>query len=148
MMRAVPLIAILLAASPAFGQSRLYTNADLGRPLSPATVTPEEWTSLVANQFRLPPAVERPTGPTVIVVDTTPTFARSTDALIDNLPNYALDAYFFNQASWSGRIGGDYGYVLPPRFHHRSWDSRASMGSPETPREARRASPPPSRRRP
>jgi hypothetical protein len=147
-MRTIPLIFILLAASPAFGQSRLYTNADLGRPLSPVTVTPDEWASVVAHQFRLPLAPERPPGPTVVVVDTTPAFARSTEELIDAPANYAVDAYSFNRlSSWAGMIGGYYGYSVPSWPHHRSWQSPAIVASPAPTREARRASTSPGRRR-
>jgi len=150
MMRTLPLIAMLLASSPAFGQSRVYTNADLGRPMSRATVTPEEWASLVAHQFRLPPAPERPTGPTVVVVDTTPTFARSTEELIDNPARYATDAYFFNQASWIGAMGGFYGYGYgpPPWPHHRSWEPPRQRVSLEAPGDAHRTARSPGRRRP
>lgn len=71
-MRIIPLIITLLVASPIFGQSRIYTNADLGKPLSrTSTVTPAEAAAILApRQFvyvpeRLPPMVTlSPSGPT------------------------------------------------------------------------------------
>jgi len=55
-MKILTLIVGLLAALPAFSQPRVYTNADLGRPLSPnrVTVTPEQLASLAAHQFVAP----------------------------------------------------------------------------------------------
>jgi hypothetical protein len=68
-MRILPLVAVLLFATPAFSQSRLYTNADLTpKPVTwTRTVTPEELRGLEARQFRLPIL---PDGPTVIFVST------------------------------------------------------------------------------
>jgi hypothetical protein len=40
MKRFLPLLSVLLVSAPAFGQTRVYTNADLGKPLV-RTVTPE-----------------------------------------------------------------------------------------------------------
>ena len=60
-MKIVPMIAALLLASPVFGQSRVYTNADLGKPLQQAfTITPEQLRTLAANQFALPPTYPGP----------------------------------------------------------------------------------------
>ena len=57
----------ILASAPAFAQSRVYTNADLGRPLDrTVTVTPEQLASLAVHQFRLPASY--PPGPQVVVV--------------------------------------------------------------------------------
>jgi hypothetical protein len=57
----------MLASVPAFAQSRVYTNADLGRPLErTATVTPEQLASLAAHQFRLPSPY--PSGPQVVII--------------------------------------------------------------------------------
>jgi hypothetical protein len=66
------LIMALLVASPAFSQTNVYTNADLGRPLSPnrGTVTPEQLASLQAHHFRLPTTYD---GPTVTIASSSPT---------------------------------------------------------------------------
>jgi hypothetical protein len=71
-MKTLPLIACLLAASPAFSQPRVYTNADLGQPLSPnrVTVTPEQLASLAAHQFRMPMTFD---GPTAVSSGSSPT---------------------------------------------------------------------------
>ena len=57
----------MLANAPAFAQSRVYTNADLGRPLErTVTVTPQQLASLAAHQFRLPSSY--PPGPQVVII--------------------------------------------------------------------------------
>jgi hypothetical protein len=65
-MRILALIACLLSASAAFSQPRVFTNADLGGPVSPnkGTVTAEQLASLAAYQF-VPP--EPHAGPTVFI---------------------------------------------------------------------------------
>lgn len=62
-MKTLPLIACLFAASPAFSQPRVYTNVDLGQPLSPnrVIVTTEQLASLAAHQFRMPLTFDGPT---------------------------------------------------------------------------------------
>jgi hypothetical protein len=46
-------------ASPALAQSRLYTNADLGRPLNQTrTPTAEEMQGVIARQFTMSPKAE------------------------------------------------------------------------------------------
>jgi hypothetical protein len=66
LMKILPLIVCLLSASPAFSQPRVYTNADLGGPVSPnkGTVTTEQLASLAAHQFALP---QHYAGPTVFI---------------------------------------------------------------------------------
>ena len=65
-------IAFLFVSVPVIGQTRIYTDADLGKPLqwtAPA-VTPEQLQSLAANQFRsIPPS----RGPQVIVIGSSTT---------------------------------------------------------------------------
>jgi hypothetical protein len=64
--RLVIALVAILASAPAFAQSRVYTNADLGRPVErTVTVTPEQLASLTAHQFRLP---ESYPGPQVVVI--------------------------------------------------------------------------------
>ncbi len=72
-MKTLPLVACLLAASPAFSQPRVYTNADLGQPLSPTrvTVTPQQLASLAAQQF-VSLSFERPWG-SVVSAGSSPT---------------------------------------------------------------------------
>jgi hypothetical protein len=58
-MRIIPLIIALLLASPALGQSRVYTNADLGRPMSrTSTVTAAEAAAILApHAYVAPPDI-------------------------------------------------------------------------------------------
>ena len=60
-------VTFLLLAVPAFGQSRVYTNADLGKIERTRTVTEEELASLRANQFVYVPSLPR--GPDVVHVN-------------------------------------------------------------------------------
>jgi len=59
-------VAFVLIAVPVFGQSRVYTNADLGKIQRTHNATEEELAGLRAHQFVLVP--NRPAGPEVIVV--------------------------------------------------------------------------------
>jgi hypothetical protein len=57
---------VMLFAAPASGQSRVYTNADLGRPIERATtVTTDELAWLAAHQFALPSPYP---GPQVVII--------------------------------------------------------------------------------
>ena len=68
-------------------------------PPERVTATPEQLRALAARQFRLPPTPDRSSGPSVVVFDSTPAFARSTDALIDMPANYTTDMHLANQAA-------------------------------------------------
>lgn len=72
-MRAFPLAITLLVAAPVFGQSRVYTNADLGKPLPRAsTLTPAEAAALLApRQFVY--VAPRPAEPQVVLLASSPT---------------------------------------------------------------------------
>jgi hypothetical protein len=60
-------VACLLIAVPAAAQSRVYTNADLGKPRTwSRTATAEQLASLAAHQFVAPPEI--PDGPTVMII--------------------------------------------------------------------------------
>ena len=58
-------VTFVLLAVPAFGQSRVYTNADLGKIQRTHTATEEDLAGLRAHQFMAIP--DRPAGPEVIV---------------------------------------------------------------------------------
>jgi hypothetical protein len=68
MTRTAMLGVALLVASPAFAQSRVYTNADLGKPLSTdrPTVSDEELRALAERQFT--PALDYPSAPHVLIL--------------------------------------------------------------------------------
>jgi len=55
-------VAFLLLAGPAFGQSRIYTNADLDKIPRTRTVTEEELAALRRNQFVAVPERSGPVG--------------------------------------------------------------------------------------
>jgi hypothetical protein len=57
----------LVAPAPARAQTRVYTNADLGRPLPPIeAVSPEVLAAMAARQFSAPP--QYPDGPVVFII--------------------------------------------------------------------------------
>ncbi len=62
------ILALCLAApAPAPGQTHVYTNADLGRPLPPIeAVSPEILEAMAARQFSAPP--QYPDGPIVFII--------------------------------------------------------------------------------
>jgi hypothetical protein len=83
MIPAISLVVLLIAA-PVCAQSRLYTNADLGQPLTwTRTVTPDELQSLAEHQFQAPPTPTRPTGPWVTILPHDPTWPFRTSTLDD-----------------------------------------------------------------
>src|SRR5438045_5007819 len=65
------LVLFCLVSVPVLGQSRTYTNADLGKPIvHTRTVTLEELRSLAAHQYTAPPSY--PSQPEVIVIAADP----------------------------------------------------------------------------
>lgn len=138
-MRIIPLIITLLVASPVFGQSRVYTNADLGKPLSQAnTVTPAEavavFTSNTAPYVAPPPAG---TGPQVYVMsyDQWWPFDGPQRMIQPLAPPWRMTTYVGRQrypARDSGigmRVGG---HLLPPK---------GKPGAIRRPQPERRATP-------
>ena len=67
------LVALLCTALPAAAQSRLYTNADLGKVVRTRTVTPDELAGLQAREF-VYVQDRRPQGPRVVILRDTPLF--------------------------------------------------------------------------
>ena len=122
MMRAGLVFALLLVGSPAFSQTKVYTKADLGQPLSPnrPTVTAEQLASLVAHQFHAPQPL---TGPEVIIIGTASeiagtTFAGPFGTFPPIPPPRRLDGTTFDMPPWSvstylghpyGRLGYGFG---------------------------------------
>ena len=93
-MIAQTVVACLLVATPAFAQARVYTNADLGKPLQWGhTPTPQELASLSARQFV--PMPELPDGPRAMTIEGDPShgpfggFALSPSQPLD--PNWRGD---------------------------------------------------------
>jgi hypothetical protein len=99
LMKAVLLIAGLFAASPAFGQTKVYTNADLGRPLSPnrVTVTPEQIGALARHQF-VGVRVERVWDP-VVGTGSSPTAGPFADYQQTIVPR-RLDGSLWTEPQW------------------------------------------------
>jgi hypothetical protein len=98
-MKILTLIVGLLAALPAFSEPRVYTNADLGRPLSPnrVTVTPEQLASLAAHQF-VSPWVDRQWDP-VVSSGSSPTSGPFGDYRQDIQPR-RLDGSLWTDPPW------------------------------------------------
>ena len=67
-MKTVVLATVLLVAPPAFAQSRVYTNADLGKPLSTdrPSISAEELRGLADRQFTALP--DDAAGPRVVIL--------------------------------------------------------------------------------
>ena len=136
MKRASLVLVALLVAGPAYAQSRVYTNADLGKPLSPdrPTVTTEELRALVEYQFTLPPVYD---GPTVFIVP----YDRTRDVLPPMAPveGLARDGWLMPYGVWGSgwrtRAFAPFGFSTPRSFHRRADESRqAPPPSPVTPR--------------
>jgi hypothetical protein len=94
----------LLLAAPAAAQTRVYTNADLGKPLAWShTPTPEEMASLIAKQFV--PMLQIPDAPAVRTINGDPShgpfgpFAMSATQPLD--PNW----YGSGLGYWGGNWG-------------------------------------------
>jgi len=70
------LVALLCTAWPVAAQSRLYTNADVGRPLSSdrRTVTATELAGLKAREYVYVPDRRHEPGPRVVILRDTPWF--------------------------------------------------------------------------
>jgi hypothetical protein len=131
----------LFLSTPAWSQTKVYTNADLGHPLSPnrATVTAEQLASLAAHQFRVPRTFDGPTGVTSGLQATMGPF---TDYQNTILPR-RLDGTLLSDAPWVAyapgpfyapvyyppsvpyATTGSYGGVHPGRRSH----GRAAAGS-------------------
>jgi hypothetical protein len=141
-MKTTILILLLFVASPAVGQVRVWTNADLGKPLThPHTTTPEEWRSIVAHQFVYVPTAdpEPADGPHVSVIRYIPPTAYALR------PTYPLDPSWYNPnpyAPWS-YLGYAYGRLGPGGLFHGDVRRRRESG-PRPPA----ASPPPASRPP
>lgn len=127
-MRIIPLIITLLVASPAFAQSRIYTNADLRRPLFPtSTVTPAEAAAILAPyQFVYVEPAPR-WGPRFVVLRSNPAdgpfgafhpFApgRRLDGTPLSEPPWSMTTYV-GRHRYSRRDSGDRmgGHLLPPK---------------------------------
>jgi hypothetical protein len=127
--RFVIVLVAILASAPAFGQSRLYTNADLGRPLDrTVTVTPEQLASLAAHQFRLPASY--PPEPQVMIL------GHSDDVPYAPFVDLLSVAPLYNGSYWFGSpmfYGAPYGGA----FRRSGWQHvPASRPQQQSPRPA------------
>jgi hypothetical protein len=141
-------VACLLLAAPAAAQTRAYTNADLGKPLTwSRTPTPEEMASLIANQFVPMPHI--PDAPVVRTINGDPSHGPfgpfELSAYTQPLdPNWYGDGFGY----WPGYIGsfavGKRGVGFGDGFRDRGRFSR-NNGHPrgETRGPGRSVTPPP-----
>ena len=107
-MRVITLLIVLVISAPAFAQTRLYTNADLGKPITwTRTVTPEELAALAAHQYQAPPP-PRQTGPWLTILEYDPSWPfLGPPAPIQPLaPPWGIPMYF-------GGYGGGRHHVSP-----------------------------------
>lgn len=125
-MKILPLLVVLLTAAPVVGQSRLYTNEDLGRPLSPGrgTVSPEQLAALAQHQYQAPPTPARELGPWVYVMRSSPTAGPFGEFAPFPTP-VRLDGTSYRDPPWfmSAYVGRSYG---------RSGSSPARPDAPRT----------------
>jgi hypothetical protein len=140
-------VASLLITAPAFAQSRVYTNADLGKPRTWAhTATAEDLVSLAKRQFVAPPMF--PAGPTVLTIAGDPShgpFGR-----LEITPAQPLDPNWQNNAWYGpGVIGGGW-YGSYPAFDRRAGRMKDGSGARPNyrPGHAPRIPPPGQGRRP
>ena len=133
-------VACLLFAAPAFAQSRVYTNADLGKPRTWAhTATAQELASLAARQFVAPPVF--PDSPTVLVISGDP--SHGPFGPLEVTPTQPLDPNWENSGWYgSGYIGGGW-YGGRQSFNRRDGWIRDGGGRPNTRPEATPRIPPP-----
>jgi hypothetical protein len=111
-------IACLLIAAPAVAQTRVYTNADLGKPLTWArSPTPEELASLRARQFVPPPQI--PERPSLRVIDGDPTHG----------PFGPFEMAAFTEPLDPNWYGGGWGYWNPGFSSWFSADKRFRGGA-------------------
>jgi hypothetical protein len=120
-MKLITVTVALFTAWPVCAESPLYTNADLGKPLTRThTVAPAQLASLAARQFAYVPPV--PPGPQVIILNSSPTagpfgefapfeFGRSMDGLPYFNPYWGLNTYWEPNVGpgWRGRSGSPKG---------------------------------------
>jgi len=123
-MKPLLLLTCFLAAVPAWSQPRVYTNADLGRPLSSnrVTVTPEQLASLEAHQFRVPRTYD---GPMTVSSGLNPTGGPFGDVQNTIVPR-RLDGSLWTEPQWQVSYSpGFYPGYYPP---YVPWP--ASAGDP------------------
>lgn len=106
------LIVGLLLATPAWSQpTPVYTNADLGHPVSPSrpTVTPAQLASLAAHQYRVP---IRPSGPSWVRSGLSPTMGPFGDYQTDAWTPRRLDGSLYSDPPWQtiAYVPGFYGH--------------------------------------
>ena len=133
-------LACLLITAPALAQSRVYTNADLGKPRTWAhTATAEELASLAKRQFVAPPMF--PAGPTVLTISGDP--SHGPFGPLEVTPAQPLDPNWQNNAWYGpGVIGGGW-YGSYPAFDRRPGRMKDGSRIPP-PGQGRRPAPPPS----
>ena len=116
-------VACLLIAAPAFAQSRVYTNADLGKPRTWShTATAQELASLAARQFVAPPVF--PDSPTVLIIGGDP--SHGPFGPLEITPAQPLDPNWQNNGWYGGGYIGGGWYGSRQRFDRR--DGRINQG--------------------
>ena len=104
-MRIIPFIVTLLLVSPAFGQSRVFTNADLGKPLSRGSEVKADQAAAILAPYQFVDVAPREwfLGPTVTVLNSSPT-AGPFGEFKDFSPTRRLDGSFLTDPPWSATV--------------------------------------------
>jgi hypothetical protein len=97
-MKSLLLFVCFLVASPTFGQTQKYSNADLGQPVSSRKVTPAEAAAILApHQFQLPAPL--PDGPSAFEIGGSAT-AGPFGEFREFSPARRLDGTFLTDPQW------------------------------------------------
>jgi hypothetical protein len=132
-MKSLLLVGCFFLASPAFSQTRTYTNADLGQSVSSAKVTSAEAAAILApHQFTWQPTA---TGPHVLVVPSSAT-AGPFGEFREFSPARRLDGTLLSDPQWSVSTWIPYGGYGGDRSGHGS-SHRASVPHDGSSRHAR-----------
>ena len=101
-MRFIPFIVALLVVSPVFAQSRVFTNADLGKPLSRSTTLKPDAAASILAPYQFVDVAPREwfLGPTVTMLNSSPT-AGPFGEFKEFGPTRRLDGSFSTDQPWS-----------------------------------------------
>jgi len=138
-MKALGVIAVLFVATPAWSQTKVYTNADLGQPLSSnrATVTAEQLASLAAHQFHIPVRYD---GPQVVNSGSSPTTGPFGDVQTTAMLPRRLDGSLWSDQPWVAYAPGPF---YTPAYYRPSvpYATTGSYGGMHDGRRARGRAP-------
>lgn len=132
-MKTIAFIVTILVVSPAFAQSRIFTNADLGKPLSRGSVAKADQAAAVLAPYQFVDVAPREwfQGPTVMVLDSSPT-AGPFGEFKEFSPARRLDGSFLTDPPWSVTtyLGWQpYSYLGWQRHSYLGWQRHSLQSS-------------------